>query len=351
MSSVNPPSSTGPSVDATQCAVGAPARSGFDQLTSGVQAFRFDAFRQAQQTRTHRLSFCNDVVFKALFSRHPHLLSDLINAVRYPAAAITVRHILNPHILPADLEGKHIVLDILAEDAHGQRLGIEMQLQPFRHWPQRNVYGVARSLAGQLKAGQNYRDLKPAIGISLLAHDLFTEHPAKANWHFTLRDSQYPQIQLGQMLQVHIIELRKAEGLRELPTPLLAWIACLLHNLDEAAMTAITHPPVQEALTHLQTLYSDEELRLAAERREQALVDAEDMLDQARYEGEQKGLQKGQQQGILQGQAQLLARQLEHRFGPLPSRYQTLLSQASIDQLQNWSLSLLDAQSIESVFV
>ncbi|MFT0548941.1 DUF4351 domain-containing protein [Allopusillimonas ginsengisoli] len=120
-------------------------------------------------------------------------------------------------------------------------------------------------------------------------------------------------------------------------------------------MTAITHQPVQEALSHLQTLYSDEELRLAAERREQALVDAEDMLDQARYEGEQKGLQKGlqkgQQQGILQGQAQLLARQLERRFGTLTPHYQTLLSQASADQLQNWSLSLLDAQSIESVFV
>lgn len=351
MSSVNPPSSAGPAVGATQCDVGAPARPGSDQPSSGVQASRFDALRRARQTHGQRLSLCNDVVFKALFSRHPHLLSDLINAVRYPAPAITVQHILNPHILPADLEGKHIVLDILAEDAHGQRLGIEMQLQPFRHWPQRNVYGVARSLAGQLKVGQNYRDLKPAIGISLLAHDLFIEHPAKANWHFTLRDSQYPQIQLGQMLQVHIIELRKAEGLRELPAPLLAWIACLLHNLDEAAMTAITHPPVQEALSHLQTLYSDEELRLAAERREQALVDAEDMLDQARYEGEQKGLQKGQQQGILQGQAQLLARQLERRFGTLTPHYQTLLSQASADQLQNWSLSLLDAQSIESVFV
>ncbi|KAA0888646.1 Rpn family recombination-promoting nuclease/putative transposase [Pusillimonas sp. ANT_WB101] len=306
---------------------------------SGVQQSRFKAHTQARGLHVHGLSLCNDVVFKALVSRHPHLLSDLINAVRHPAAPITVQRILNPTILPQDLEGKHIVLDILAEDVDGQRLGIEMQLQPFRHWPQRNVYGVARSLAGQLKAGQGYRDLKPAIGISLLAHDLFTQYPAKANWHFTLRDSQYPQIQLDQVLQVHIIELHKAEALRELPEPLLAWTACLLNNLDEGAMNAITHPPVQEALTHLQTLYSNEELRLMAERREQALVDAEDMLDQARYDGEQKG------------QAQLLARQLEHKFGPLSSYYQAQLSRASADQLHNWSLSLLDARCIESVFI
>ncbi|NYT75631.1 Rpn family recombination-promoting nuclease/putative transposase [Alcaligenaceae bacterium] len=317
--------------------------SSFNPFSSQGSSAEGVAHRRERVRHSHGLSLCNDVVFKALFSRHPHLLSDLINAVRQPAAPITVQRILNPTILPQDLEGKHIVLDILAEDADGQRLGIEMQLQPFRHWPQRNVYGVARSLAGQLKAGQGYRDLKPAIGISLLAHDLFTEHSAKANWHFTLRDSQYPHIQLEQVLQVHIIELRKAEGLRTLPEPLLAWTTCMLNNLDEAAMTAITHPPVQEALTHLQTLYSDEELRLMAERREQALVDAEDMLDQARYEGEQKGQQHGQ--------IQLLARLLEHKFGPLPPQYQAQLSRASADQLQNWSLNLLDAQRVENVFL
>ncbi len=141
---------------------------------------------------------------------------------------------------------------------------------------------------------------------------------------------------------MHIIELRKAEGLSELPAPLLAWIACLLHNLDEAAMNEITYPPVKEALKHLETLYSDEELRLMAERRVQAHIDFGDKLDYAYYEGEQKGLQ--------QGQAQLLSRQLERKFGPMPPHYQAQLSQASVDELQNWSLSVLDARHIGDVF-
>ncbi|NYT63858.1 Rpn family recombination-promoting nuclease/putative transposase [Alcaligenaceae bacterium] len=289
------------------------------------------------------LSLCNDVVFKALFSRHPHLLADLINAVRHHAAPIRVERILNPHILPQDLVGKHIVLDILAEDASGQRFGVEMQLGRFRHWPQRNVYGIARSLAGQLQAGQDYRDLKPVIGISLLVHDLFADHPAKAHWHFTLRDAQDPTVQLGEALQMHIIELRKAETLGALPAPLLAWIACLLHNLDEAAMNEITHPPVHEALSHLETLYSDEELRLAAERREQALVDAEDMLDQARYEGREKGIQEGA--------AKLLAIQITRKFGPLPDWATTRMAQADETSLNRWALRLLDAQTLDEIFV
>lgn len=37
-----------------------------------------------------RLSLCNDVVFKALFCRYPHLLSDLFNAVRYSVPVVQV---------------------------------------------------------------------------------------------------------------------------------------------------------------------------------------------------------------------------------------------------------------------
>jgi len=288
------------------------------------------------------LSLCNDVVFKVLFSRHPHLLADLINAVRHHAAPIRVERILNPHILPQDLAGKEILLDIQAEDADGRRFGVEMQLGRFYHWAQRNVYGIARSLAGQLEAGQDYRHLKPVIGISLLVHDLFTKHPAKADWHFTLRDTHEPGVQLGEALQMHIIELPKAEKLGALPAPLLAWIACLLHNLDEAAMNEITHPPVHEALSHLEVLYSDEELRLAAERREQALVDAEDMLDQARYEGREEGREEGT--------TTLLAAQLAHKFGPLPGWAATRMAQADEATLNRWALRILEAQRIDDVF-
>ncbi|NYT23909.1 Rpn family recombination-promoting nuclease/putative transposase [Alcaligenaceae bacterium] len=287
-------------------------------------------------------SLCNDLVFKVLFSNHLPLLSDLINAVRYPLAPITVRRVLNPTILPEDLTGKEIVLDILATDTDGQRLGIEMQLRRFLHWPQRCVFGLARNLASQLGAGRDYRDLKPVIGINLLVHDLFKAHPGKAAWHFTLRDREQPEVQLGQVLQLHIMELQKAERSGQFAGPLRAWIACLLHNLDEAAMSTITYPPVKEALKHLETLYSDEEFRLMAERRAQALVDAEDARDYAHQEGLEKGLK--------QGASGILEHQLSHRFGPLSAEVLHRLRHAGTEQIQAWSLNLLDAKTLEEVF-
>ena len=71
----------------------------------------------------------NDFVFKRLFADAPDLLAALINAVRSADPPVQVVEVLNPRIEPAELLGKYIVLDILAEDEHGRRYNIEMQVR------------------------------------------------------------------------------------------------------------------------------------------------------------------------------------------------------------------------------
>ncbi len=88
-------------------------------------------------------------------------------------------------------------------------------------------------------------------------------------------------MQFGEALQLHIIESRKAERQRGLPAALWAWTACLLHNLEEGAMSGITHPPVRQALEQLESMYCDEELCLAAERLRQWTLN---VLDAQRIE-------------------------------------------------------------------
>ncbi|MGE4336234.1 MAG: Rpn family recombination-promoting nuclease/putative transposase [Pigmentiphaga sp.] len=252
------------------------------------------------------------------------------------------------------MAGKHVMLDILAQDADGQRFGVEMQLRNYLHWPQRNIYVASRALADQLRAGEHYQHLHAVIGISLLAHDLFTDRPERATWHFTLRDRELGEVESGETLQIHLIELRKAERLGRLSPALSTWIACLLHNLDEAAMNPITHPPVRQALKRLEELYSDEELRLIIQRREQALMDEQDALAWATQQGLQEGLQKGEQKGLQEGQqkgaASVLEGLLERRFGELSDAFRHRLRQASASQLQAWSLNVFDAQCLEDIF-
>src|SRR5690606_31289523 len=297
-----------------------------------------------------RLPLSNDVMFKTLFCQQQHLLADLINAVRYGMPPITIESILNPHILPEHITGKQIVLDILARDAHGTLFMMEMQLRHYAYWPQRHTYYMGKGMAKQLESGQDYQHLKPAIGIGLLAHTLFPDQPDKACWHFTLRDTAQPEVQLGESLQLHIIELRKAERLHNLPPALNAWISGLLHSAEDDVMSQITYPPVKEALQHLEALRSDEELRIIAERREMALMDERAALDYARTEGREQGLEEGKALGAAAGQSKLLTQQLIHKFGPLPQSIQQQLSSANIEQLDAWALKLLDSSTLEAVF-
>ena len=72
----------------------------------------------------------NDAVFKRLFTGAPHLLAELINAVRSNEPPLTVVEILNPDITPEDLSGKQIILDILARDPDGKLYNVEFSTIP-----------------------------------------------------------------------------------------------------------------------------------------------------------------------------------------------------------------------------
>ena len=63
----------------------------------------------------------------------------------------------------------------------------------------------------------------------------------------------------------------------------------------------------------------------------------------------QQGLQEGRQEGRREGEAAILLRQLERRFGILPRWASDRIVTADTAALEEWSLRILDAKSIEEV--
>jgi predicted transposase/invertase (TIGR01784 family) len=236
----------------------------------------------------------NDYVFKRLFADAPALLAALINAVRWRAVPITALEVRNPTIDPKDLEGKYIILDLLAEDAAGAHYDIEMQVRRYAAWSARSTYYLARLLSGQLVPGDDYTELKPAIGIHLLDFDLFRApaHAGQAQWCFEMRDADSPNVTLGQELQLHLIELRKADRLRIAPGPLAAWVALFEHWQEYDTMSRITDEPVRSALDKLRHLSADEETRWRAFARERALYDERTLIKEARADGENAAMRR-----------------------------------------------------------
>ena len=67
-------------------------------------------------------------------------------------------------------------------------------------------------------------------------------------------------------------------------------------------------------------------------------------------EGEQKGLLKGKQAGLVEGERLVITRLLEKRFGQLPYSLRIRLEQATLTELEQWSMELLSATCLEDIF-
>jgi len=66
--------------------------------------------------------------------------------------------------------------------------------------------------------------------------------------------------------------------------------------------------------------------------------------------GKEEGRQEGEQDGARREAMNLLTRQLERRFGVLPEAAAQKLKTADLATLEDWSLRLLDATSLEQAF-
>ncbi len=66
---------------------------------------------------------------------------------------------------------------------------------------------------------------------------------------------------------------------------------------------------------------------------------------------ERIGREKGIEQGILQGEMMIIKQLLTRRFGQIPEWADKRLAQARSDELRLWTDRVLDAASIEDIFL
>ncbi len=153
----------------------------------------------------------------------------------------------------------------------------------------------ARS-GGQLSAGEDYQELRASVGLHLLDFDLFTATEGErqqAVWRFEMRDERQPTVSLGNILQMNLIELNKADRLGLSPGPLRAWMTFFKHWQEERTMATVTHEPVKQAMNRIRELSADEEARRLAFVRERALHDEVSFLNEAKREGREEGREEG----------------------------------------------------------
>ena len=132
-------------------------------------------------------------------------------------------------------------------------------------------------------------------------------------------------------------------------------------------MAQLTHTPVMTVLQSLEQMSQTKEERLRALARERAVWDYNTDIITAREEGIEEGIQKGLEKGIQKGREEgreqgreqgreegmkiFLRSMIETKFGqPLPDWVLSRLRAATPEQLQQWGVSLTQAQRLDDIF-
>ncbi|MDP2751556.1 MAG: Rpn family recombination-promoting nuclease/putative transposase [Rhodocyclaceae bacterium] len=257
--------------------------------------------------------------------------------------AIETVDLLSPYEAPKVEELKQTILDVKAKDGQGKHFIVEMQVSGYPALRKRFQYYAAKTYTNQIAVGEEYPRLNQVIFIGILNFSEF-DGTAWLTRHLLLNTETGEQDLKD--LEFNFIELPKfSKTESELETAIDKWVWFIKHapDLDVIPSHAQSEPALRHAYETADrhgwtvnewNLYESCAMRRRGEH---------DLLEQTRQEGRREGRQEGE--------SLLLRRLLTRRFGTSPSAIEVRLAQASLDQLKIWGNLILDAKSLDDVFL
>jgi predicted transposase YdaD len=131
---------------------------------------------------------------------------------------------------------------------------------------------------------------------------------------------------------------------RELRRAFVSWTR---HVLLPRALPQVRVPPVDDLL-EITDMLADQSRSWTHQWKMEGLQEG---LQEGRQEGRREGLKEGLREGRQEGELAVLKRLLARKFGPLPEGIEQRLKAATPAQLETWSLNILDAETLEEVFL
>ena len=197
-----------------------------------------------------------DFAFKKIFGdeKHKEILISFLNAILYEGQTIIQDlQILDPYSAPKVSGLKDTFLDVKARLMDGTQVIIEMQVLAVAAFGKRVLYNVAKTYSAQLKQRENYRILKPVIGLTITDFEMFScDEVADVLSRFTLYDQQNGYEYPIKDIELVFVELPKfTKDLDELETLTDKWLYFMRYasELEEIPVTMKSEPAIEQAFT------------------------------------------------------------------------------------------------------
>ena len=231
----------------------------------------------------------NDGLFKYVFGteRNKHLTIDFLNSFLQKGLGHAIEDIefIDKEPIAESIQEKNIRYDISLKLNTHEKVDIEVQRSNRHDMISRAVYYWARMYNQLLRAGQQYKELKPFIVLSLLNFNLF-EHKSSYMTSCHIRDDESNEC-ISPLLSLNFLELTKFKLDRSSFEENLAcmskkgkWLAFLSNRLtlSEKECIAMSDENIKQACDAVKKYMSDDaqyfrymnqeinELDIAAER-------------------------------------------------------------------------------------
>lgn len=200
--------------------------------------------------------------------------------------------ILNTFLRKIHKEDKQGILDVRISMNNNTEIDVEIQLAELRAWPDRSLFYISKMFAEQIEAGQEYDVLKKCVSISILDFKLLEGKDFYSCFH--LREDTRNTLYTDK-IEFHVLELPKLpEELKEDNSGILLWAKFInSERKEDFEMIAEKDQYIGSAYKRLQNISQDRQMQLEYEAREKAVRDYNQMMKEARADGERIGREDG----------------------------------------------------------
>ena len=238
-----------------------------------------------------------DVVFHCLFKPGNEKITKAMIEATTKEKIESINLDNNRYLMKNHPEEKLGIVDLKATLDNGTICDIEIQLADNHYTAERFLFYWSKIYSSQLVQGDDYGKLNKVIGIIILDYELEKTKEVEelsTKWKIT-EVSTSQQLILTDVLEFYIIEIPKARKiLKKDPSNTLAQWVMFLDNPNEREVSKIMNEneEIKEAMSELEKISKDKELRRIAELREKAIRDEKSGLKYAREDGLKEGLEK-----------------------------------------------------------
>ena len=95
---------------------------------------------------------------------------------------ISPEEVAETELIPTVLRKVHAddkqgILDVRVKLTDGSQVDIEIQVAPYKMWPERSLFYLCKMFCDQMRAGDSYGKVKKCIHIGILDFNLFKDSP------------------------------------------------------------------------------------------------------------------------------------------------------------------------------